>query len=276
MEAVGDAPFGYEIYHCVHHVAGSCHAEAYVSCPVENHIGGLDEILRSLLHCYSSEERNNLILVSVIDARNGFVLGTQGVDGVVDGKHLSRILMILIDNSIAGQVGNAHNTVGVVHTVLLNGINRRIDVTTATVVVGGMDVDAQWLSADLLSVDSRGISEPVVGMDDVEVDGARYDSGNDGVVVNLFVKISGISSGELHRSEIIDIHIVEVGVDMVAQLEVKFGIHDIADPAVDIVPIYIAPCYWDAVHGNNIGEGVVLIAEGLRKTQCYVNVALCV
>lgn len=62
---------------------------------------------------------------------------------------------------------------------------------------------------------------------------------------------------------------------MVAQLEVEVGVHDIADPAVDIVPIDIAPCYWNAVHGYNIGEGVVLIAEGLGKTQCYVNVALC-
>lgn len=39
---------------------------------------------------------------------------------------------------------------------LLNGINRRVDVTTAAVVIGGMDVDAQWLSADLLSVDPAG------------------------------------------------------------------------------------------------------------------------
>lgn len=91
-------------------------------------------------------------------------------------------------------------------------------------------------------------------MDDVEVDGARNDSGNDGVVVNLLMKISGIASGKLHRSEIIDIHIVKVGVDMVAQLEVEVGVHDIADPAVDIVPIDIAPCYWNAVHGYNIGE----------------------
>ena len=88
------------------------------------------------------------------------------------------------------------------------------------------------------------------------------------------MEVRGIATRKLHCSEIIDIHIVEVSVDMVAQLEVVVGIHNIADAVLDIVIVNVAPSDRHGIHGYNTASRRVLIAERTRQTQYGLNISL--
>ena len=54
--------------------------------------------------------------------------------------------MILIDDGLARQFRHTHDAIGIVHTVFLYRIDGRIDMPTAAVEVGGMDMDAKWFA----------------------------------------------------------------------------------------------------------------------------------
>ena len=142
METVGNATLGSQINHGIHHVARSCHTEAYVTGATDDHVGSLNEILWTLLHSDTSEERHHLVLARMVGTRNGVVFLRQRIDGIVNRIALTRILMILVDDRLARQLGDAHDTVGIVHTVLLNGIDGGVHLAARTIEVGGMHVNA--------------------------------------------------------------------------------------------------------------------------------------
>ena len=77
--------------------------------------------------------------------------------------------MILVDDRLTRQFAYTHYAVGIVHTVFLDRIYRRINFSAAAVEVGGMYMYAQRLSAHALCVYACGICKPVVRMDDVEL-----------------------------------------------------------------------------------------------------------
>ena len=129
VETVGDATLGSEINHCVHHIAAACHAEAHVACTLQHHVGSLNEVLWTFLHCDTSEEGYDLLLTCMVWARDVLQLLTQWVNGVVHCEALARILMILMDNGLTCEFRHAHDAVGVVHTVLLDGVNRGVHLT---------------------------------------------------------------------------------------------------------------------------------------------------
>ena len=61
---------------------------------------------------------------------NVLVFLRERIDGIVHGKHLLGVLMVLLNNRAAGQFGHAHDAVGIIHTVLLHRIDGRIDFST--------------------------------------------------------------------------------------------------------------------------------------------------
>ena len=193
---------------------------------------------------------------------------------IVHGEALAGILMVLIDNGLTGQLRHAHDAVGPVHTVLLYGIHCGIDLAAAAVEVGGMHVYAERLAADLLGMDTCRIGEPVMSMDNVKLLSTSHLSGDDRVIVDLFVKVAWITACKLHGAKVVDVHIVEVGVDMVAQLEVILGRHYIATTLFDVVVADVAPGDRHTIHGNNTTGTCVLVAEGTRKTEHSLDVAL--
>ena len=52
-----------------------------------------------------------------------------------------------------------------------------------------MDVYAERFAADVLGIDACWIGQPVMGVNDVKLFGAGYDTCYDGLVVYLFVQI---------------------------------------------------------------------------------------
>ena len=166
-------------------------------------------------------------------------------------RHLLRVLEILMDHSLTGQFAHTHDVVGIVHTILLNGIHCRIDIAATTVKISSMHMDHQWLTRYLLGMYPCRISQPVMRMNDIKLLLTCYHPGNDRVVIDLFVQVVRIASGELDTSQIIRIEIVEVSVDMIAQVIEQLRIHITAYASFHIVPTDISPHYRRAVHADN-------------------------
>ena len=57
------------------------------------------------------------------------------------GRYLAWILEILMNNRLASQLAHTHNVIGMIHSILFNGIYSGIHITTATVEVSGMHMD---------------------------------------------------------------------------------------------------------------------------------------
>ena len=189
------------------------------------HLGrSLHEVLRTLLHRDSSQEGDHLVFhtLLVLDSQD---LRAQRLHGVVHGCHLRRILMIFLDHRLTGQVRHRDDVIGIIHTILLDGIHIRIDIATATVIVRRMHVDHQRLSTHVFRMDTRRIGQPVVRMDNVILlstcDHTRYD----GVVVDLLQQVVGITTGKLHATQIIHMAVAEVRINMVTIPIILLGIH---------------------------------------------------
>ena len=116
--------------------------------------------------------------------------------------------------------------------------------------------------------------EPVVSVDDVKLLSAGHLSGNDRVVVDLLVKVAWISSGKLHRTKIVHVHIVKVGIDMVTELEIVVRIHDIAHALLHVVIVYIAPCDRHGIHSYDTCCMLALITKRMRQAERDVHIAL--
>ena len=169
MESVGNASLSCQVYHLIEHISRPRHAETDVLCAVKHHVSSLDKVLRTFLHGNSAKECNHLFLTVMVWAGNVLQLFAQRIDGVMHREHLSRILMILIDDGVARQITHAHDAVGIVHTVFLYRIDRRVDVTTRAVEICGMNMYAQWFSTHFLGMYACREGEPVVCVDNIKV-----------------------------------------------------------------------------------------------------------
>ena len=56
---------------------------------------------------------------------------------------LAWVLVILVDDRLTGEFRDTHDAVGMVHTILLDRIDGRVDLATRTVEISGMNVDAE-------------------------------------------------------------------------------------------------------------------------------------
>ena len=191
----------------------------------------------------------------------------------MDGGDLGGIHAVFVDDGVARQVADGYDMVGVAHSVELDAEHRRVGLAARTVELGGVDMDDHRFACYLLGMDSGRIGQPVVAVDDVEIERAGYDACADRIVVDLFDKIVGIAARELETSQVVGAHIVEVGVDMVAQPVVEVGRHDAPDALLDIVAVDVAPGYRSLACADYVGKVAVFVAEGLGDDEGYIHVA---
>ena len=78
------------------------------------------------------------------------------------GRDLGWILVILLDDGAAGEIADGDDVVSVVHPVHLDTEDRGVHIATTAVEVRGVDVYDEGLTGDLLGMDPRWISQPVV------------------------------------------------------------------------------------------------------------------
>ena len=206
--------------------------------------------------------------------RDGLILVGQRIHGIVYGIALTRILMILVDDRLTRQLRHTHDAVGIVHTVLLDTVNGRIHLTTRTVEVGSMNMDAQRFTTDLLGMDAGRIGQPVVSMDNVVVQGTSHHASDNRIVIDFLMQIARITTGKFHSAQVVDMHVVEVGIQMVAQTEIQVRIHDITHSLTDIVGRHVTIGNRHSIHGHNLASRTILVTEGMRQTERNIHIAL--
>ena len=173
---------------------------------------------------------------------------------IVHSKHFTRILMVFINNCAASQLGYAHDTVGIVHTVLLDGIDRWIHFSTRTIEIRSMHMNAQWTSTHHLGMYTSRISQPVVCMDNVELFLAGYYTGYNGEVVDLFMQIARITSSKLHTSQVVDMQIREISINMVTISIIFFWRHLSVKTRLQVIVVHIPPYNRNLIHPHNLEE----------------------
>jgi hypothetical protein len=123
-------------------------------------------------------------------------------------------------------------------------------------------------------VDTSREGKPVVSVDDVKLLCAGHLTCDDRVVVDLLVQIARITSGKLHGTEVIHVHVVEIRIDMLTELEIVVRIHDITHTLLDIVIVYVTISDRHGIHGNDTTSVLTLITKRMRQTEGDVHVAL--
>ena len=118
------------------------------------------------------------------------------------------------------------------------------------------------------------VCQPVMSMNNIKLLSASYYTGNDGIVVDFLMQVRRITTGKFHTAKVIDMHIVEVGIDMVAQTIVVVGIHNIGYAALYIIVVDITPCYRHTIHSNNTASAAILVTKRVRQAQYCLYIAL--
>ena len=96
---------------------------------VQHALGCRNKILGALLHGDTTQVRNNL-LVRILARNNACNLLRKRIYSIVHSHTLTGILMILVDYRLAGKLTYTHDAVRMVHTILLDAINRGINLST--------------------------------------------------------------------------------------------------------------------------------------------------
>ena len=167
MEAVGDIALGGKADHRVHHISTTGHDEAYALGALKYLSCSFDEVFTALLHGDTPKEGDYFVLhtTAVGESKDR---GSKRSDGIVYRRDFRWILMILLDHCPTGQVTHGDDMVCVVHPIHLDTEDCRIDIPSATVEVGSMNVYDQRLPCDLLGMNTCGVSQPVMRVDDIE------------------------------------------------------------------------------------------------------------
>lgn len=277
MELVGYSTLCGKFDHVVHHVSRSGHAETDVVCAAQNECGGFHEILGAFLHGDASQESHHLFVVVLFCASFVYYFlnfGGQRIDGIVHRDTFRRILVIVVDDGLAGQLTDTHDAVCMVHSVFFDAVYGWVHISAATVEIRCMDVDDKRLSRYILGVYPCWIGEPVVGMDDLVFLLTCYDTGHNGVVVDLFVQIVGITARELYTAQIVGGTVVEIRIDVVTEGEILLGRHFISDTLVHIFTGYVSPYYRCLAQTDDVHETLVFVAPGFGYAEGDVHVGL--
>ena len=189
----------------------------------------------------------------MIRTRNILKLLRQRIHSIVHGKYLSWVLMILIDNCATGKLRYAHNAIGVIHSVLFHRIDSRINLSSRTVKISGMNMNAERLAAYHFRMHTGRIGQPVVCVDNVKLLLTRHHSGYNRKVIDFFMQISRITAGKVHTAKVVDVHIREIRIDMVAQSVVLFRTH-CRQTRLQIIIIDVTPYDRHLVHADYIQE----------------------
>ena len=113
-----------------------------------------------------------------------------------------------------------------------------------------------------------------MSVDDIKLLSTGHLAGDDRVVIDLLVQVAGVTSRKLHRTEVVHVHIVEVCIDMITELEIVIGIHDVAHTLLHIVIVHIAPGDRHGIHGDDTTSMLTLITERMRQTERDVQISL--
>ena len=175
---------------------------------------------------------------------------------------------------MAGQVAYTHNMIRLLHTAFLNSIDGGIDISTTAVEVGGMDVDDQRFARYMLGEHACGVSQPVMGVDDVEIKTIGEYRRHRLVVTDFLDKVVGIAPGESHTAEVVGTDTAEVVMYAITEMEILLGRHSAFHTLTHIVVTILLPHNGYAVCADNAQERLVFVAPWFGNNESDVHIGL--
>ena len=121
---------------------------------------------------------------------------SQRLNGVVNRTYLTRINTVFLNYRVTRQVTYAYDMIRCLHASFLDREHRRVYITATAVEVRCMHVDNERFTADLFGKYTGRIGQPVVTVDDIEVQGMRQYRSYRLVVTDLFNQVVGITTRE--------------------------------------------------------------------------------
>ena len=199
---------------------------------------------------------------------------SQRLYGIVYGAYLTRVNAVFLNDRVTCQVTYAHDVIRHLHTAFLNRENGRIDVTATSVEIRSVYVYHQWLAADLLGEDPRRIRQPIMAVDDIEIQGVCQHGCYSLVVADLFDQVIGIATRETDATEVVCADTTVVITDSVTETVVVLRTHPAFHALFDVVVIYIFPYYRHAVGANDTQERLILVAPWFGNDERDLHVWL--
>ena len=132
------------------------------------------------------------------------------------------------------------------HTVPFDIIHRRIYITPASVEICRMHVNNQRFTAHLLGVNTGRIGEPIMGMNDIELNRTGNHPGYNRVIIYLLHQIIGVTSRKFDTTQII---------------------------GFKIIPTYVSPCDRCIRSSDNMGKSFILVSVWFRYDKRDVYIA---
>ena len=161
-----------------------------------------------------------------------------------------------------------------VHSALFDSIDSGIDIASATVEISSVDVDDQRFARYMLGKDSRGVGQPIVGVDNIEIKAISKHRRHCLVVANLFDEIIGIAPGEAHATEVVGTYSAIVVSYAITEPEILFGGHSALHTLPHIVVTIFFPHDRYTVRSDDAQEGLVFVAPWFRDDESDVHIGL--
>ena len=160
------------------------------------------------------------------------------------------------------------------HTALLNREDGGVHIATAAVEIRRMHMDNQWLTADMLCEYTRRIGQPIMAVDDVEIQTVRQHTRYRFVVTDLLNQVIRITARETDASEVIRTDTAVVIMNAVAEMIELLRTHLSLHAGFDVVVVHILPDDRYTVRTNDAQERLIFVTPRFRNNERNLHVRL--
>jgi hypothetical protein len=165
-------------------------------------------------------------------------------------------------------------TIRCIHASFLNRINGRVHIAATAVEIRRVNVDNQRLAADLFREHTCRISQPVVAVDNIEIQTVSQHACYRFVVTDLLYQVVRIATREIYASEVVRTDTTIVVTDAVAQVIELLRTHLAFHTRLDVVVVHVLPYNRHTVCANDTEERLILVTPRLRNDERDIHVRL--
>ena len=156
----------------------------------------MEQVLRAFLHRNPAQKQHQLF--AAFDARFAHRPVPVSLDTVIDDVDLLGAEAVTTDHDATGEMTHGNDLVGPLHALPLDIIHDLVDMLTASVELGRMNVHDQRLAGHGGHRHPGRIRHPVVSVNHVELFALRQLHRHGGIAMDLLIHIATVIGGLLH------------------------------------------------------------------------------
>ena len=194
MKARGDAQPRHPADRTVKHIAAPGHHKTNMGVVFQYFGRSLNKIFGTFLVRDTPKERDYFILYAAFHVHRRIALK---IDGVVYRNHFLHGYPITVDDDIAGEVTHCNDLIGLYHSPAFDVVHLCVDIFTATVKLGGVDMNYQRLPRYFFRHNTGNVSQPVMGVNYIELFVQRHGGRHQGITRHFLQKVGAVLSRKL-------------------------------------------------------------------------------